>query len=263
MQRWFSAAGVGRVASQVTDAIEVIAPDPDGLQSKLLITAEHASMRLPSKYKWPKSDERLVGTHWSFDLGSEEFARELTAATNSYCLLSRYSRLLCDPNRPLTSPTLYRMEAEKAPVLLNTYATNADLLERTRLYYEPYHEMLQTLAELKQIRLVLSIHSYTPNYEGLKRDVEIGVLHTIDPTLATKIQSVFKAAGYDARLNEPWSGKDGFMYAADSVRTPPDAKEPRRQAVMLEFRNDMCSDEAWRTGVMAHLVKVLAKEDLL
>jgi len=127
--KWFRRGfATHRINSQITDAFEVIAPHADEPLSHLLITAEHASMRLPEPYSWPKDDQRLIGTHWSYDIGSEDFARELAAATNSYCLLSRFSRLLCDPNRPLSSPTLFRQEAEGKPVALNQASNGVSML---------------------------------------------------------------------------------------------------------------------------------------
>ena len=44
-------------------------------------------------------------------------------------------------------------------------------------------------------------------------------------------------------MNEPWSGKEGFMFAADCLKN---AGQPgKRQALMIEFRNDLLSDPVW------------------
>ncbi len=105
-------------------------------------------------------------------------------------------------------------------------------------------------------QLIISLHSYTSNYEGQKRAVEIGVLHSSasDP-LAEAVQRHFHSAGYDARLNEPWSGRDGFMFAADSIAAP-----PHRHALMIEFRNDLLTQPKWRAGVILHLITALQQQ---
>src|SRR5690606_18998130 len=87
------------------DAVEWIAAS--GSQPAVVLTCEHASERLPSPYAWPTGDARLVGTHWAFDLGIAPFARALAAELGAPAVLSRFSRLLVDPNRPLDAPTLF------------------------------------------------------------------------------------------------------------------------------------------------------------
>jgi predicted N-formylglutamate amidohydrolase len=69
-------------------------------------------------------DSRLVATHWSFDAGAEEFTRELSKRLPSVAMLSRFSRLLCDANRPIGSETMFRKEAEGKPILLNQNLTD-------------------------------------------------------------------------------------------------------------------------------------------
>lgn len=64
-------------------------------------------------------DSHLLGSHWSFDPGAEDFTRELVRRLPSVGVLSRFSRLLCDPNRPLGADTMFRPEADGQPVGLN------------------------------------------------------------------------------------------------------------------------------------------------
>jgi hypothetical protein len=42
-----------------------------GLPYRLLLTCEHASQLMPSPWRWPDEDRRLLNTHWALDLGSE------------------------------------------------------------------------------------------------------------------------------------------------------------------------------------------------
>ena len=53
---------------------------------------------------------------------------------------------------------------------------------------------------------------------------------------AMEVTEALDAAGFDVRVNEPWSGYDGFMYSADSLKIS--AGPGRRSAIMLELRND-------------------------
>ena len=58
-------------------------------------------------------------------------------------------------------------------------------------------------------KAIVSIHSFNPVYEGERRDFEVGVLSSHDERLAIKTLEAFHRNGFPARLNEPWSGKDG------------------------------------------------------
>jgi predicted N-formylglutamate amidohydrolase len=107
-----------RQMQAVTEAVEVIDQFP-AIPSQLMLTCEHASVRLPEPWQWPDGDARLLGMHWSFDAGAEDFTRELSARLPSVAVLARFSRLLCDANRPLGAETMFRNVADGQPVLLN------------------------------------------------------------------------------------------------------------------------------------------------
>lgn len=71
-----------------------------------------------------------------------------------------------------------------------------NLSERQRRidrYYKPYHEELAYLTHLLDPSLVLAIHSFTKNYEGQLREVEVGVLFKENEELAKEVmQTNFK-----------------------------------------------------------------------
>jgi len=243
-----------RTLAQYEDAFEVIDKLP-AIQTRLMITCEHASTRLPGKWHWPADDQRLVGQHWSFDAGAKEFTREITGRLSSVAVLARFSRLLCDANRPIGSDTMFRKEADGQPVLLNEpkrlHQHDIDL--RIEQLYKPYHAALKRVHEVVQPTLVLSVHSFTPVYEGQKRDVEIGVLYNNDRDLplAEKFVAAYQELGIKAALNEPWSAKDGYMFAADQFSTPHTA------VIMVEFRQDLAVKADWRAKVVQATEKLL------
>ena len=118
--------------------------------------------------------------HWAVDLGTRDLTHILSRKSNCHALLSRFSRLLVDCNRPVSSSTLMRKDADHEKVLLNADISDKDLHHRLNEYYYPYHEAMQVLCRHPEIHLVCSIHSFTPSYEGRKREVEIGVLYDGD-----------------------------------------------------------------------------------
>jgi len=149
---------------------EILIPEKKSKKTlPLLLTCEHASQDLPGDYNWPLEDKRLVGTHWAIDLGASDLTRELSTLMEVPAILTKYSRLLIDVNRPVDSPTLFRADAEKLPVLLNSKITLDEKNERIRQFHEPYHKKLRELMMSYKPKLVVAIHSFTPMYEGKKK----------------------------------------------------------------------------------------------
>jgi len=262
-------------------AVDVLTPDtPSGLPYRLLLTCEHASQLMPSPWRWPDEDRRLLNTHWALDMGSEELTRELSAAVAAPAVIAQFSRLLVDANRPLDSPTLFRDVADGQPVHLNQGLSKQEKQDRLQACYYPYHRALAELQRKVVPDFILSLHSYTNNYEGQPREVEVGVLYDEDEDLAKTIRQQFIDQGrYECRLNEPWSGKEGFMYSADrhghwdedafkgpQDRTPGWTEKKGKgdiAVIMLEMKNDLLTDRAWRTQFTQRLIDILRSDPVV
>jgi predicted N-formylglutamate amidohydrolase len=216
----------------------------------LVLSCEHASVRLPSPYSWPAEDAWLVGTHWSYDLGARELTLELARELSASAVLSRFSRLLIDPNRSLDQPDLFRASAEGKAVRLNQELDQVERARRIEHYYRPFHTALEQAIARCHAPLLFSIHSFTPNYEGVVRSVEIGVLFNEEEEHAHALSSALAREFSGVRENEPWSGKGGLIYSAETH-----AARFGRVALELEVRQDHLVDARYR----ARLVPVLAR----
>lgn len=216
----------------------------------VVLSCEHASPRLPEPHSWHPEDRWLVGTHWSYDLGARALTLELSRALSASAVLSRFTRLLIDPNRDLTRPDLFRASAEGKPIHLNAALDAAERQRRIEHYYIPYHTALDQALARSHAPLLLSIHSFTPNYEGEVRDVQLGVLFNREETHARALYDHLARVFPDVRENEPWSGREGLIYSAESHAT-----RFGRVALELEVRQDRIDDPAYR----ARLVPVVAE----
>lgn len=230
------------------DAAEVIGGSGE---ASVVLCCEHASERLPGAYRWPEADQRLVGSHWALDLGAGALTRELSDALGAPAVLARFSRLLCDPNRPEDSDTLFRDVAEGEPVALNTGLSDGERERRLQSFYRPYHAALSSTVESSFAPVVFSVHSFTPIFEGGEmRPMEVGVVFDREDELAFRLQDHLERAEIYTSLNEPYSGKDGFMYSA--VRH---ASWHGRGALEIEVRQDRCTDPAFRKKLVAALAE--------
>ena len=220
-----------------SEAAEVIDGDFEG---RVVLTCEHASDRLPDPWVWPEADRWLVDTHWASDIGAAAFTRRVAALMNAPAVLSRFSRLLIDPNRPLGSDTLFRENAEGRIVHLNESLLEPEREHRIDRFYHPYHAAVSEMVGRSRGDTVFSIHTFTDNYEGDARVLEVGVLFDHDEEPAYQLIGHLEEWGFHVRANEPWSGKAGLAYSP--VRH---AQEFHRRALEIEARQDLIVDESF------------------
>ncbi|HEY0840089.1 MAG TPA: N-formylglutamate amidohydrolase, partial [Vulgatibacter sp.] len=229
----------------ILDAFEALVGEPD---APVFLTCEHASERLPEGYAWHPDDERLVGTHWAYDLGARDLVFELADAMRTPAVLSRFSRLFVDPNRPEGSDTLFRAEAEGAPVALNRDIDEAERARRIEHFYRPYHDAIDRRLAVHGAPVLFSIHTFTPVYDGAVRPMEVGVLFDTQDELAERAATAIRAAGFVTALNEPYSGKAGLIHAAEHH-----AGNHGRKALELEVRQDLAVRPEFRRRLVVAL----------
>jgi predicted N-formylglutamate amidohydrolase len=216
----------------------------------LVLSCEHASERLPGPWSWHADDHWLAGTHWAYDLGARALTLELAAALRASAVLSRFTRLLVDPNRELSHPDLFRAVAEGRQVRLNQALDAQQRALRIAQYYQPFHAALDQAIARSRAPLLLSIHSFTPNYQGEVRDVELGVLFNREEAHGRALRDALASQFAAVAENEPWSGKQGLIFSAESH-----AERFGRVALELEVRQDRLEDATYR----ARLVPALAE----
>jgi len=229
------------------EAAEVLRFD-EGRPS-VLLTCEHASERLPSPFEWPEGDARLRGTHWAFDLGAADLCRELARELRTTAVLSRFSRLLCDPNRPLDAPDLLRETAEGCAVVLNAAVTEEERRARMELW-AGFHAAVDREVRRSPAGTLVSVHTFTPVYEDTQRTVEIGVLFDEEHELALSLTGSFQRDAFLVELNEPYSGKAGLMYSVERH-----ARAHGRRAIEIEVRQDLAVRAAVRRRIIAAVTR--------
>ncbi|MFO0711608.1 MAG: N-formylglutamate amidohydrolase [Sandaracinus sp.] len=230
-----------------------------GHAAGIVMTCEHASERVPEAFAqntgfaWPEADRWLRGTHWSYDLGAEEIALAHARAVGATLVCARFSRLLIDPNRPLDASTLFRDVAEGRAITMNRDLSARARQARIEQLYEPFHDAVdRAVAASTKADIVFAVHTFTHEYEGQRRTLELGVLFDREDALGARVLEGLRAAGFDAAANEPWSGKAGLIHVASHH-----GDRYGKRALELEVRQDLATNAAFR----ARLVSVLA--DLL
>jgi len=86
--------------------------------------------------------------------------------------------------------------------------------------------------------VLITVHSFTPVFKGVKRDVELGVLHDSDARLADAMLGLAGShTAYATGRNEPYGPEDGVTHTLRRHAVPQGLLN-----VMLEIRNDLLSD---------------------
>src|SRR5205085_7399746 len=86
---------------------------------------------------------------------------------------------------------------------------------RVASWHRPYHDAIdEVLAGRSAPPILVSIHSFTPELRGKKRELEVGVLYDDHLPLAGRLADALTATGLVVRHNEPYSGLAGLIYSA-------------------------------------------------
>ncbi len=184
----------------------------------LLVTCEHSSRRIPAPLRTTRTDRNWLATHWGWDIGARTVCRELIRQTQSLGVFARFSRLLCDANRAPDHQHLIRCAVEGSVLSFNKRLTIEEVDRRLEKYHAPYHAAVDH-AVAQRINspgdvLLLAVHSFTPQFGEEKRTMDLGVLYDPFESVALRLQAEIAKTGLNVALNEPYSAKDGLMYAA-------------------------------------------------
>jgi len=152
----------------VSEAARVIGADRP---SHWLITCDHASNRVPD---WVNGGDLGIAPedmarHIAWDVGAAGVARRLAARLEAPAILSRFSRLVIDPNRGEDDPTLLMRIYDGTVIPANRDAGPAERERRLERLHRPYHAALEALASARPDRAICAIHSFTPQLRGRPR----------------------------------------------------------------------------------------------
>jgi predicted N-formylglutamate amidohydrolase len=175
---------------------------------QLIISCEHAGNVVPAAYTYLfEGLEDVLLTHRGWDPGALEIASSLSTECHVPLFKCETTRLLVEPNRSLSSDSLF---SEFSQAL--NLQEREDALQR---YYHPHRNTIEQLIRGSQKRTVhLSIHSFTPVWNGVSREVDIGLLFDPDRKSEAEFCRLYAAGiedhlpAFSVRYNEPYLGID-------------------------------------------------------
>lgn len=235
----------------------------DGMpKADILIVCEHASARIPPILRDLGLPPEHLKRHIAWDPGALGVASSLAEILGVPLVHGEVSRLVYDCNRPPEAMSAVPLKSEAQEIPGNIGLTPEDRMARVTKVYEPFRDCLaqEIRKRIANLRLLVTVHSFTPVYLGQNRTVELGILHGRDPRFATAmIERMPSGFPYKTMLNEPYSAKDGVAHTLDVHGTSNGLLN-----VMLEIRNDLILTEAdqkhWADSLAPWLTQVLAHQ---
>jgi len=224
----------------------------------LILTCEHASNRLPRGWRPRSAAERaLLDTHWGWDIGAWEVAKRLARSLGVPAIGGSVSRLVIDLNRPVVDPTLIRRAAGWVPLSWNARVRPPEVERRMIDWHLPYHDAIDR-AILRQVTrgvrpLLMAVHSFTPVYEGRRRDFDMGVLFDRSRRHADLLMTGLRRAGFQVRENEPYSGLAGMMYSIHRHGTHHDLP-----CLEIEMNQELFRDRGAAARLAPRIARALA-----
>lgn len=224
----------------------------------VVLSCEHASPDLPPEFS-TLFDAATLNSHRGWDPGALDLAQALAQTLEAPLFSGRWSRLLIDLNR-----SAHHLQRVPAKARLHP-AQCATLHAETWL---PFRRQVAD-AVAAAIRhhghcVHLSVHSFTPVWQGRRRHTQLGVLY--DPNrageraLAVKLKAqLAHATGLRVHRNQPYRGvADGHTTA---LRRNWGA--PHYLGVEVEISQALVGDRGWPTrcrAICRTIAGVLAPE---
>jgi len=235
----------------MSDPYEIIGAERPG---PWLVTCDHASNAVPAEVGGTLGlSEGEMGRHIAWDIGAAGVTRHLAALLGAPAILTRFSRLVIDPNRGEDDPTLVMKLYDGTIVPGNRAVGEAETRRRLDLFHRPYHAAVERLARRRDDTILAAIHSFTPRLIGRNpRPWHVGILHAEDGRLALPLlRRLMAESDLCIGDNEPYSGRlDGDSMDRHGIRRG-------RPHVLIEIRHDLIATPDGQRAWAGRLAPIL------
>jgi predicted N-formylglutamate amidohydrolase len=225
--------------------------------SPFVIICDHASRRLPRALDSLGLSSGALATHIAWDIGALGVARALASALDAFVAWQRYSRLVIDCNRPLSSADSIVTRSERTDVPGNANLTAADATARAAEIFRPYHAEIRNHLDTRRAAhrpaMLVSVHSFTPVFLDVARPWHCGVLFNRDARLAEPLLRLLRdEPGLVVGCNEPYAASDltdfSLVHHGEARGIP---------CVEIEIRQDLIGDPAAQNAWAQRLARLL------
>lgn len=219
-------------AATDTSAVSIIQGSPS---APFLFVCEHASRHIPREFNNLGLDDAAAASHIAWDPGALEVTENLARLFNATAVCGTISRLIYDLNRAPDAIDAMPAKSEVFDIPGNKDLSAEEKHRRVNSYYRPFQQTLEN--EIKSSRrppVLVTIHSFTPTYNGKPRQVEFGILNDRDTRFSDVMLSIAtRHTTLDTQRNEPYGPEHGVTHTLIEH-----GLKNGLLNVMIEIRND-------------------------
>jgi predicted N-formylglutamate amidohydrolase len=234
-------------------AVETV--NPEG-RSPYVLLCEHASNYIPARYNRLGLAESELQRHIAWDIGVAPIARELAKLLDAPLVLSGYSRLLIDCNRPIGVATSIPEISETTPIPGNIGINQTERTYREEHFYWPFQREVGRILDRRQASkrptIVFGVHSFTPVFKGVTRPWHAGFLFRKAERLGNALVAASQEPGLIVAANEPYQIRDDGDYTV-----PVHGEARGLEAVLIEIRQDLIGTREGQMEWVQRLVPAL------
>ena len=255
------AAGSAILSDEDGAPVETV--NPDGRADVVLI-CEHAANRIPGALDALGLDRETRISHVAWDPGAAQVARAMAVRLDAPLFLQRFSRLVYDCNRPVFADSAVPAVSERYAIPGNDGLDAGARAARQAAIYLPFRDTIAAFVrgriDAGRPPMIVTVHTFTPVFQGSRRTTELGVLHDADARLADAVLALLAAdGGLKVRRNDPYGPEDGVTHTLKVQ-----ALGHGLPNVMFEIRNDLVADAAQQRAFAERLSRaVTAAQTLL
>jgi len=227
---------------------------------EVLIVCDHAGMAIPKKLgrlSLPKN-LNLADQHIAVDIGAKQLSLKVAQNLGATFIWQNYSRLVIDCNRPLRSSQSICPESDGITIPGNLGLSVDEIHARIHEIFLPYDQLCCQAASKDDLRLIISIHSFTPKLQGFERPWNISFLFNEGEVYARKMASFISACEPELNIgfNEPYQVDELSDWFVIKYAEP--KKIPQ---ILIEIRNDQLRDlsniDEWAQRISNASIKML------
>ncbi len=228
--------------------------------ARVLLLCDHATNIVPAgicggSLGLPEAE---MARHIAYDIGARAVTLELARLLEAPAILTRFSRLVIDPNRGEDDPTLVMRLYDGTIIPGNRHVTPQEVERRLDAFHRPYHRAVDAgidrMAADGRTPALVAIHSYTRQLRGRPpRPWEVGILWHRDGRLALPLMSRLRAEGVCVGDNQPYSGE----LEGDTMSRHGTGRNLAH--VLIEVRQDLISTPEGQRLWAARLAPILSE----
>jgi predicted N-formylglutamate amidohydrolase len=213
-------------------------------RSNFVIVVDHASSRIPRRLGDLGLPAAELQRHIAWDIGALAVARQVADELDAPLVAQNYSRLVIDCNRDPTVPTSIPILSESSEIPGNQGLSDEQRLLRRSEIFDPYHDHIRALLDERAAAgrpaILVSQHSMTNIFKGVRREMHAAVLYGRERRFAALVLAMLRReSGLVVAENQPYFVSDETDYSI-----PRHGEARGLPHVEIEIRQDLLLHES-------------------